>query len=523
MTNDSIERPPTTFFGMLRRAGPGMIVAGSIVGSGELIATTKTGAEAGFVLMWLILLGCVIKVFVQVELGRYTLQTGKTTLAALAEVPGPSIRGRGNWLVWYWFAMWLASIAQLGGIVGGVGQALAISMPLTEQGQTYNAIADARIAQRIDTDALTEEERQRMQQEIVPAGGVGELERERLAYIEKYGADETAPHRMAGPPDDKVWAGLIAVFTAGLLYVGRYGLIQSFSTALVGSFTALTVANLFLLQREPHWHVRWDEFLSGLTLGLPQTESPFSAVATALFTFGIIGVGAAELVVYPYWCLEKGYARFTGRNDGSQQWIDRTRGWLRVMRLDAWGSMVVYTFATLAFYLLGAAVLNRAGLDPEGIEMVRTLATMYMPVFGQWAGMLFLFGAFAVLYSTYFVANASHARTFSDALRVIGLIAPDEVTRGRWIRWLSGFFPLLCLVIYLFIPQPVVLVMLSGLFQGMMLPMLAGAAIFLRYKKCDPALRPTKLWDVFLWTSGGAMLITGTVTAVLAVNQWLQA
>ncbi len=35
-------------------------------------------------------------------------------------------------------------------------------------------------------------------------------------------------------------------------------------------------------------------------------------IGTALATFGIIGVGAAELVVYPYWCLEKGYARFTG-------------------------------------------------------------------------------------------------------------------------------------------------------------------------------------------------------------------
>ena len=55
-----------------------MIVAGSIVGSGELIATTKTGAEAGFTLLWLILIGCVVKVFVQVELGRRAVITGET-------------------------------------------------------------------------------------------------------------------------------------------------------------------------------------------------------------------------------------------------------------------------------------------------------------------------------------------------------------------------------------------------------------------------------------------------------------
>ena len=69
----TIEDAPTTVWGILRRIGPGLIVAGSIVGSGELIATTVTGAQAGFWLLWLIIIGCVIKVFVQVELGRYAI------------------------------------------------------------------------------------------------------------------------------------------------------------------------------------------------------------------------------------------------------------------------------------------------------------------------------------------------------------------------------------------------------------------------------------------------------------------
>jgi Mn2+/Fe2+ NRAMP family transporter len=68
--NPPTVEPPRGFFAVVRRLGPGLIIAGSIVGSGELIATTKVGAEAGFVLLWLILVGCVIKVFTQVELGR---------------------------------------------------------------------------------------------------------------------------------------------------------------------------------------------------------------------------------------------------------------------------------------------------------------------------------------------------------------------------------------------------------------------------------------------------------------------
>ncbi|MFV1968721.1 MAG: Nramp family divalent metal transporter, partial [Pirellulaceae bacterium] len=122
-SDNQIKTPPTRFFGILGHLGPGLIIAGSIVGSGELIATTKAGAEAGFALLWLILIGCVIKVFVQVEMGRFTLVNGRSTMDGLAEVPGPRIPGRGNWLVWYWVLVFLATIGQQGGIVGGVGQA----------------------------------------------------------------------------------------------------------------------------------------------------------------------------------------------------------------------------------------------------------------------------------------------------------------------------------------------------------------------------------------------------------------
>src|SRR6478672_11865881 len=133
-----IEEPPVDVPGIIMRLGPGLIIAGSIVGSGELIGTTKTGAEAGFYLLWLIIIGCVIKVFVQVELGRDAIVRGKTTMAALSEVPGPAVKGHGNWLLWYYFLMFAAGIGQLGGIVGGVGQAMAISMPLTQQGREFN-------------------------------------------------------------------------------------------------------------------------------------------------------------------------------------------------------------------------------------------------------------------------------------------------------------------------------------------------------------------------------------------------
>lgn len=52
---------------------------------------------------------------------------------------------------------------------------------------------------------------------------------------------------------------------------------------------------------------------------------------------------------------------------------------MNVLRRDAWCSMAIYTIATLAFYLLGAAILGRVGLNPGGFELVRTLTAMYEP------------------------------------------------------------------------------------------------------------------------------------------------
>ena len=68
----------------------------------------------------------------------------------------------------------------------------------------------------------------------------------------------------------------------------------------------------------------------------------------------------------PYWCVEKGYARFVGRREDSEAWLARARGWIRLMHVDIALSMVVYTIATVAFYLLGAGVLHGLGRVPGG-------------------------------------------------------------------------------------------------------------------------------------------------------------
>ena len=488
------QAPPRTFGATLLRLGPGMIIAGSIVGSGELIATTKAGAEAGFWLLWLIILGCVVKVSTQIEFGRYTITWSQTPLRALNSVPGPRLRV--NWLLWYWAFMTILVISQQGGIVGAVGQTLAISRPLTQRGSEYNQMQEQLTKANVELAVVKTSDPDNPNV---------------LALQQRIATLTTQLEQLKEPQDAYLWAAIIAVITSVLLFVGRYQVIQLVATVLVVTFTVTTVVTLIMLQTKPEWAVRGHELASGLSFRLPPaveglTKNP---MATALGAFGIIGVGAAELIMYPYWCLEKGYAKFTGPRDGTAQWLERARGWIRVLCTDAWMSMVVYTFATVAFYLLGAAVLHRTGLDPAGKDMIRTLAAMYIPVFGSWAYPVFLSGAFAVLYSTFFVAAAGNCRMVADALGLFGLTDGLEKTRLRWTRILSTVWPLVALVIYLFVRAPAAMVLASGIGQSIMLPMLGAAALYFRYKRSDAALRPGRIWDKMLWLSFLAFLIAG--------------
>src|SRR5688572_25438302 len=115
-----VRDPPQRLGATLRRIGPGMILASSIVGSGELIATTLLGAQEGYVLLWIIVLSCLIKPVVQGELGRYSIATGQTGLEGFNQLPGP--RWRVNWVVYAWAFMVLMTLLQIAGMFGGVSQ-----------------------------------------------------------------------------------------------------------------------------------------------------------------------------------------------------------------------------------------------------------------------------------------------------------------------------------------------------------------------------------------------------------------
>jgi Mn2+/Fe2+ NRAMP family transporter len=190
---------------------------------------------------------------------------------------------------------------------------------------------------------------------------------------------------------------------------------------------------------------------------------------------------------------------------------------MRVLQLDAWVSMCVFTVATVSFYFLGATVLHRQGLRPARSEMIATLAEMYVPTFGDWTRFAFLIGAWAVLFKTLYVASASNSRLAADFLNLAGIVHyPTAEPRRRWIRRLCVFFPTLGLCLYVVFRDPRLMVTIGGFFQAATLPVVSAATVYLRYRRTDPRLAPSRLSDLLLWLA----LISISVVAGYAVWDW---
>ena len=215
------------------------MLAASIVGSGELIATTTLRAQVGYAALWVILVSCIVKPVIQAEMGRYTIATGETALEAMNHVPGP--RFGVGWVVWTWAVMVALNLAAVGGMFGGVSQVMHL---------------------------------------LVPAIPV------------------------------HVWVVVFLAITLALLLGGGYDRVERFAMVKVGLFTVITIMAAVVLLRMPE-SFAWRDVEQGLTFRLP-----VQGLSTAVAVFGITGVAAGELFMYPYWCVEKGYARFTGPPTG---------------------------------------------------------------------------------------------------------------------------------------------------------------------------------------------------------------
>ena len=366
ISDDTILEPPTTFVGKLKFLGPGFILSASIVGSGELIATTVLGAKAGFAALWIILVSCFMKVAVQLEFGKHTILTGETVMQAFNKLPGFRF-GKGRWSVWIIFFMVLLKTVQLGGMLGGTVIIL---------------------------------------NKLFPGFSIA------------------------------VWAFIVAVVVASLIFRGNYSIVEKGSLLMIGLFTVLTFTSLYFVQYTS-FAFSFSDVLYGLRFNLSN-----EVVAVAIGAFGITGVASDEIIAYNYWCLEKGYAAYVGPRDNSNAWKTRAHGWINTMYVDAIVAMIIYTTVTITFYLLGSAILYNRGDIPQGNQVIDALALIYTQSLGEGVRNVYLVGAFFVLFSSVYATLAFWTRLFPDIFAQLGWIDFYNVRqRKKLIALISWTIP----------------------------------------------------------------------------------
>lgn len=424
----AFQDPPKIVRKRLKFLGPGLILSASIVGSGELIATTLLGAKGGFIALWVILLSCLIKVAIQIEFGKSAILSEASLMGEINSISKSTTKSS-HWAVWAIGMLTFFKILQLGGMIGGAALALSLIFPVLPLWIC-----------------------------LVILGGVLPF-----FFVKNY-----------------------------------YPLIEQTSSLMVFGFTLFTLVCFIALFFTP-FAFTWGEVLLGLSFQLPK-----DLLFVAIGAFGITGVASDEIIAYHYWCKEKGYAKYTGPNDGSKAWKARAEGWISVMKLDAVVAMAIYTTVTAAFYLLGASILHGKESLPEGTDLIIALAGIYTESLGEGARIIYLVGGFFALYSSVFATLAYWTRLFPDILTQLGWIRKDQI--GKSIRIMAFAFPLVWIAVFWGVQLPGALVLIGGLIGSVLLLVTVFLGIHFREKNTALGFGNSLLSKLFFWLSVGSIL-----------------
>jgi Mn2+/Fe2+ NRAMP family transporter len=435
---------------MLAAVGPGIVVTGSVIGSGELINTPVQAAKFGFILLWAVLLSCVIKYFLQVEIARHAMVHRRTTFEAINECPGPKLWST-SWIGLVYMVLYFLAMLPIIGIIGALGGLMHEVWPLAS-------------------------------------------------------SENMSVH---------VWGTLSVLLTVACLWGGAYNRLEILVTLMVAGFSVSVGTGLFLIQGTEH-RISADEIGSGLTFSFgPDSRAGAYAVLSLM---GALGVGANELFMYPYWVLEKGYSEKLG-DQSDPNWAARARFWINTIRLDAGLATVIATIVTSAFFLLGAAVLDRSKV-PQGIGVVEQIASVYTAMYGEWSRWVFYLGAFCTLFSTLVVYTAASGRIWTDlfsSMRFLDGKNPQVV--GRWHQimqfvWLAGLW-----CGFVLLPKEPARWIVAGhyVLGAFMMPLLMSAILWMAFHT-DARVRMNRAWATALVASSAIILTC--VLGGLGIQYW---
>ena len=137
------DKPKSSFLPGLSIIGPGILVAATGVGAGDLATATFTGAKLGMAILWAVIVGAVLKYALNEGLTRWQLATGTTILqGAVRHLPKWA-----QWLFMVYLIIWSYLVAMA--LMSACGVAAYALYPIFEdpsQSKVFYGIAQSLIA-----------------------------------------------------------------------------------------------------------------------------------------------------------------------------------------------------------------------------------------------------------------------------------------------------------------------------------------------------------------------------------------
>ena len=127
MTHPEGTQQPAPRTGILALVGPGLLVAATGVGAGDLAGAGLAGAKLGVGILWAVVLGAALKWLVTEQIARFQIATGDTAVEGIFTRLGPVVPVLFALFFFAW--TWFVSIALIRACVAISSAALAPAIP----------------------------------------------------------------------------------------------------------------------------------------------------------------------------------------------------------------------------------------------------------------------------------------------------------------------------------------------------------------------------------------------------------
>ena len=414
--------------------GPGLVWCSDMVGSGEIILTTRTGAILGLGVLWAVVIGIFLKYWMGLSGAHYTVCTGEGMMDMFARIPGPK-----NWVVW---TVIFVQLIAAGLSMGSIAAACATFI--------NNLIPDI---------------------PVFWAGLIVSLFGFWTAWAGGF------------KPLKILLSSFVAIIVVGVLYIA----IQVFPP-----INDLLDGLRFAVPPVPEWAQALGESANPWEDILPLMGWAAGGFASQVwYTYWVMGdqygATAGRKNGQP--------ADEAALKDMTTDEAKTIRGWIKVVRLDASLAMSLTLGLTICFLIAGAVILRPKELAPSGQEVALTLSGIFSHEWGVFGSKLFLLTGVAALTGTLFAQMAGWPRLLADGFRIcIPAFGKKFSWKFQFRIFLVIFFITNIGIVFSMGYRPLVLVKIAAICDGLLLTPLQALWIFVGLYWVMPKLLPKQAY-----------------------------